>query len=118
MLSQSVRQRVGAPEKHAAVPEIIAGAEKLTGRCQVRLFREAAHAQGMLVGLLPDLYISVAGFRTHSADAEYDNIFSGGGNLDSAVESRAVCGGIGDYVVGGKQTEHGVGFVTKQKKRR
>src|ERR1017187_5225246 len=53
MLAQRVRQRVGAPEKHAAVPEVVTRVKKLPGSGEIRLFGKAAHAQGrfpLLIG--------------------------------------------------------------------
>src|ERR1019366_6707849 len=53
VLTQRVRQRVGAPEKHAAVPEVVARVEELLGSGEIRLFGKAAHAQGrcpLLIG--------------------------------------------------------------------
>src|SRR5208337_1440104 len=49
MLAQRVGERIGAPEKHTAVPEVVARVEKLPGRGEIRLFGEAAHAQEALV---------------------------------------------------------------------
>src|SRR5260370_11094631 len=118
MLAQRVRERVGAPEKHAAVPEVIARVEKLHGSGEIRLFGKAAHPQGApLIGGASfgnfSLDITVAGFRASWADAEHNDVFSGGSNLDSAAESRTVFGWIRDYVVGGKQPENRVGIVPK-----
>ena len=45
MLTQRIRQRVGAPEKHPAVPEIVARLDKLSSSFEVRLFGKASHAQ-------------------------------------------------------------------------
>src|ERR1700677_167563 len=58
--------------------------------------------------------IAVACFRAGRTDAEDDDIFSCGGDLDSSAEGRAVLSGLGDHVVGGKQTEYGVRILTKQ----
>src|SRR5580658_458459 len=62
--------------------------------------------------------IAVACFRAGRTDAEDDDIFSCGGDLDPSAESRAVLSGLGDHVVGGKQTEYRVGILTKQNESR
>src|ERR1019366_6094032 len=116
MLEQRVRERVGAPQEHAAVPEVVARVEKLPGSGEIRLFGEAAHAQEALLIGRTSFDISVAGFGASRADAEHNDVFSRGGNLDSCAESSAVLGRVGDDVIGGKQTEHRIGIVTEQKK--
>src|ERR1700674_4798461 len=128
MLAQRVRECVGAPEKHAAVPEVVARVEKLPGQAKIRLLREAAHAQRQsplaieraLLGRSSlgrtGFNIAIAGFGASRADAEHNDVFSRCGNLDSFGESSAVLGGVVDDVIGGKQTKHRLGIVAKQEK--
>src|ERR1700687_1328437 len=90
MLAQRVRERIGAPEKHAAVPEVVARVEKLPGRGGIWLFGEAAHAREALLVGHTGLNIAVAGFGASRADAEHHDAVFRGGDLDSRAESRAV----------------------------
>src|SRR5258707_217456 len=103
MLAQGVRQRVGAPEKHAAVPKIVATFDKLAGFGQVWLFGEAADVECSCIersrirrGIRrAGLDVAVAGFGARWADAEHDYVVSGGCDLDSPGESGAVLRRIG-----------------------
>src|SRR5271157_3639322 len=121
VLAQRVRKRVGAPEKHAAVPEIVARVEKLSGRGEIRLLGETAHAEkALVIGraslVWPRLHIAVTSFRASRADTEDNKVFSRRGDFDSWTESGAVLDGGGDYVIGGKHTELRIGIVKEQKK--
>src|SRR5258708_29932649 len=106
MLAQCVRERVGTPEKHTAVPEVIARIKKLPGQAKVRLFREAAHAQRAILARCPRFNIAVTSVGASRTDAEHNYVFSRGGDLDSSAQSGAALGWTGDYVVGGKQSQH------------
>src|SRR4029077_904263 len=87
MLAQRVCERVGAPEEHAAVPEVTARVEKPPGQAEIRLFGEAADAQRAIVIRRTGLDIAIAGLGGSRADAEHNNVFSESGNLDSSTES-------------------------------
>jgi len=97
MLTQRIRQRVGAPEKHPAVPEIVARLDKLSSSFEVRLFGKASHAQrAWVTGCWSigraSFDIAVASFRTRRANAQHDYVFSRRGNLDASGESGAIFG--------------------------
>src|ERR1700674_2003034 len=102
MLAQRVRKRVGAPQKHAAVPEVVAGVEKLPGHAQIRFFGETADTQRAILVRRTGLDIAVTRFRASRADTEHNDVLSRCGDLDSPAESRAVLSRIGDDVIGGK----------------
>src|SRR6266404_6104394 len=84
VLAQRVRERVGAPEKHSAVPEVVARVKKLPGQAEIRLFSEAADAEGQSAGVIgrtglarssigcAGLNIAVASFGTSGANAEHN----------------------------------------------
>src|SRR5258708_18822004 len=105
MLAQCVRERVGTPEKHTAVPEGIARIKKLPGHAKVRLFREAAHAQRAILARRPRFNIAVTSVGASRTDAEYDYVFSRGRDLDSSAQSRAALGWIGQDLAVGRQPE-------------
>src|SRR5580704_15973285 len=88
--------------------------EKPPGQAEIRLFGEAADAQRAIVIRRTGLDIAIAGLGASRADAEHNHVFSDSGNLDSSAESSPVLGRTGDDVIGGKQTEHRLGIVTKQ----
>src|SRR5258707_3182716 len=96
----------------------MARVEKPPGQAEIRLFGESADAQRAMVIRRTGLDIAIAGFGASWADAEHNDIFSRNGDLDSSAESRAVLGRMGNALMEGKQTDHRLGIVTKQKKRR
>ena len=114
MLTQRVGQRSRAPEEDAAIPIVIACLEESSRGRGVRFLGEAAHSQGLALSARAGLDVPVAGLGASRADAQHHNIFAGGGDLDSSVESR----GIAAHPRSRDRREtsrDGVGIVTKQK---
>src|SRR5215213_9647352 len=54
-------EEVRAPDEHAGVPGVVAGAQELLGAGEVRFFGERAHAVDIAFDRLADLEIAVAG---------------------------------------------------------
>src|SRR5258706_4003165 len=82
MLAQRVDQSVSTPQKHAAVPEIVSGGEKLSRSRQVGLLGEATHAQATVSIGRAGFNVSVTSFGTRGADTKDDNVFSRCGDLN------------------------------------
>src|SRR6267154_783123 len=116
MLTECTSKRVSTPQKHSAIPEEISCIDKFPRPGQVRLFSKSAHAQRAIMISSARLDVSVAGFRASGPYAKHHDVISRSGDLDCLAESSAVLGRISDDVIGGKQTEHRIGILTKQKK--
>ena len=117
MLQQRVGQGAGAPQKHAAVPEIISGFHKVGGSRCVRLFRKAAHAKGFAIEGGASFDVTVANLGPRGTDPQDHNILARGRDLNSLLQYLAIPFFVGDYVVGGKQTNHGIGIALHQNER-
>src|SRR6266853_5420043 len=118
MLTERISKRLSTPQKHPTVPEEIARINKFPCPGQVRLFCKSTHSQRAITIFSARLNVSVACFRASGPDAKHHDVVSRCGDLDCSADSSAVLGLISDDVSGGKQTEHRIGILTKQKKRR
>src|ERR1700692_1082219 len=90
VLSQCIGKRVGAPQKHSAVPKEIARIKKLLCPRQIRLLSKTSHPQRTVSISSAGLNIAVAGFRASGTDAEHDDVISGRGNLNPRGKRGAI----------------------------
>ena len=116
MLLQGVGQGARAPEKHSAVPEIIARVNELIRLRGIGLLGEAAHAQGLALICPSGLDVSIAGFRACGANAEHNNVRARGREFYAALQGFTKTFLIGDDVIRRKQTEHRRGILAQEKK--
>src|SRR6202030_2623178 len=97
MLAQGVSQSSGAPEEHSAVPEVVAGCDKLGGRFGVGFLSEAAHAQRSALVEAAGFDVPIAGFGASRADPEDHDVSPARCEFDSAFQRLAVSLLVGDY---------------------
>src|SRR6185437_5939497 len=114
MLQQRFGQGTGTPQEHAAVPEIVSGFHEFSGARCVRLFRKASHPQRIVLKGGTGLDVTVAYLGPCGTDSKDYNIFSRGRDLNSLLQDLAIPFFVGDYVVGRKQANHGIGIAVHQ----
>src|ERR1700719_2251372 len=117
MFAQSVDERLRAPQKHSAVPEIPPRRNEFSRFFGIWFFREAAYTQRIALKQSARLDVTVPGLRPIWPDAKHDNIRAGCGNLNPALERLAITFLIANDVVGGKQPKDGAGILAQQQKR-
>src|SRR5690242_5472188 len=118
MLQKGTRQGARAPQKHAAVPEIISCAHELSGASCVWFFGEAAHAKRLILKWRARLDVAIPGFSASRANPQHHNVLSPRGDADSILQDRAISGFVSDDMVGRKQPEYRAGVRVQQYERR
>src|ERR1700683_4148642 len=90
MLAQRISQRARAPQKHAAVPEIISRSHKSRSLLRVWLLGKSAHAQRVSTEFAARFNVTVPGLRSIRPDTEHNNILASSRGLHPAFDSRAI----------------------------
>src|ERR1700722_17138772 len=116
MFAQRIRQGARAPQKHAAIPKIISSRNEVSSVRRIRLFRKPANSQRSTLWRTAHFDVTVASFGSSGLDADDDDVFTGGRNLNALLQSFAKALFIRDHVVGRKQPNDGIGIFPQQKK--
>src|ERR1039457_3714359 len=118
MFPQRIGQRLSAPQKHSAVPEVVPGGDKFRRLFRVWFFGEASHAQGLALKRASRFNISIPGFRAIRPDAQHHDVRSRRRNLDAPFQSLPIALLISDHVVGREQAKHRLWILPQKQKRR
>src|SRR5215469_16926205 len=116
MFPQRMSQGAGAPDKHSAVPVVVAGGDKLFGPLQIRFFREAIHAEEPGLHAVSGFDVSITGLCARRFNTHDNDVFSLGSNFHATLEHLAKLLFIVDHVIGGKHSNDGIGINSFQQK--
>src|SRR6266481_6925051 len=103
MLCECAGQGARAPQKHSAVPEKIARAEKLRSALGIGLLGKPVHVARIASGRRSSFDIPIPGLRASGLDSENYNVLARSRYLDRLMQNLAVAFVISDDVVGWEQ---------------
>src|SRR5580698_3577577 len=106
VLAQRVGERLGAPEKHAAVPEEIPSLHELLGNCRTRFLGETLHPHRTIARLAADLNVAVPSLRASRLDTDDHDVRAGCRDLRAPLDVVAKTLLVEDDVVGREQPDH------------
>src|SRR5579872_2951697 len=100
MFAKRVHQRARPPDKHAAVPEVAPGGDKLFGALGIRLLSETPYATHAAAYILPGFDVSIAGFGAIGLDAHHHDAGRLIGEFDAALEHLTEAIFVGNHMIG------------------
>src|SRR5579864_3130045 len=86
MLAERVNQRPGAPQKHSAIPEVIARGDELRSSSRIGFLCETAYAEHLVIKSAPSFDVTVPGLRPRWRDAEHYDVFAGRCYLNATLQ--------------------------------
>src|SRR5207248_11730498 len=109
-----IDQSLRTPQKHSAVPKIIARLQEIRCTRAVGLFGEPSNSQRFLMQSIARLDISIACFWPGWLDAQHHDVGACCRNLNSALDDFAVRLLVTDDMIRGKKTDHGIEILSMQ----
>jgi len=118
MFVQGVCQGPCAPQKHSAVPEVIACSQELRRPASVGFLSEAPDAQNISVECGACLDIAVASFRPGGVNSEDHDVLPRNREVNPPGQDLTESLLVRDHVIGRKQADDGVGIASPEDERR
>ena len=114
VLAHGADQRLGGPEKHSAIPVVIAVSQEFVCPLLIGLFGESMHSIETVTQFLPGFDIAISRFRTTGCDTHHYDVFAGRRELDTFGDDLTKVLLVLDHMIGRKHADDSVWILSNQ----